>query len=352
MALLVVENLTMTYGKVTALDDVSLTVEEGEFITLLGPSGSGKTTLLMSIAGFTHPTAGDIGFDGRNITNLEPEDRDFGLVFQGYALFPHLTVAENVAFPLKVRKWDKARIKARVAEILDLVGMGHLANRKPKELSGGQQQRVALARALSFGPRVLLLDEPLSALDRMLRESMQQELRRLHRETGVTFLYVTHDQQEALTMSDRVAVFEKGRIVECDTAQRLFRAPKTRFVAEFLGENNFVQGTRKDGTWSAFGASFMLPAERDLTADVADATLWLRPGDIAFGPGDGSGVIIEGVVEDVVFVGTLNNVHLRLSTGEALVASVPDDLVLEEVMGKTLTFNARPGSVGVIAENT
>ncbi|WP_225027150.1 ABC transporter ATP-binding protein [Xinfangfangia pollutisoli] len=350
MGFLVIDQLTMTYGQVTALDDVSLTVKEGEFITLLGPSGSGKTTLLMSIAGFNRPTAGEIVFDGRQITGLEPEDRDFGLVFQGYALFPHLSVADNVAFPLRVRKWDKARIRARVAEMLDLVGLAHLAGRKPRQLSGGQQQRVALARALAFGPRVLLLDEPLSALDRMLRETMQQELRRLHRETGVTFLYVTHDQQEALTLSDRIAVFNKGRIVECDTAQRLFRAPKTRFVAEFLGENNFVTGTRQGGRWTGLGTGFVLPPDRDLPEDRSAATLWLRPGDIALGPAGAGEIGFQAVVEDVIFAGTSSGLHLRLPTGEPLVASVAAEISAAEITGKTLAFHARPGAVGVIPE--
>ena len=348
MAFLVVDHLHMTYGPVRALDDVSIKIEEGEFITLLGPSGSGKTTLLMSIAGFTQPTSGALVFDGREITNLEPEDRDFGLVFQGYALFPHLSVAGNVAFPLKVRKWAPERIKARVAEMLALVGLDHLADRKPRQLSGGQQQRVALARALSFGPKVLLLDEPLSALDRMLRETMQTELRRLHRETGVTFLYVTHDQQEALTMSDRIAVFNKGRIVECDTAQRLFKAPKTRFVAEFLGENNFVTGQRKAGLWQAFGTQFTLPADRDLDRDAIGATLWLRPGDIGIGPAGEGEIGFSATVTDVVFLGTLHNLTLRLETGETITASVPDTLDAATILGQTLGFRASTKAIGTI----
>ena len=180
MALLVVDDLAKTYDKVTALTGINISVEAGEFVTLLGPSGSGKTTLLMSLAGFTTPSKGTIRLDGKDITHVDPEDRDFGFVFQGYALFPHLTVANNIAFSLRVRKWEKARIAARVAEMLALVGLESLAERKPRELSGGQQQRVAIARALAFGPRILLLDEPLSALDRMLRETMQKELKRLH----------------------------------------------------------------------------------------------------------------------------------------------------------------------------
>ncbi|MCX7303979.1 MAG: ABC transporter ATP-binding protein, partial [Hyphomicrobiales bacterium] len=327
MAFLVVENVEMTYGPLRALDDVSLTVEEGEFVSLLGPSGSGKTTLLMSLAGFNRPSAGRILLDGQDITATEPEDRNFGLVFQGYALFPHLSVRANIAFPLRVRKWEPARIRTRVDEMLALVGLDSFADRKPRQLSGGQQQRVALARALSFGPRVLLLDEPLSALDRMLREQMQTELRRLHKETGVTFLYVTHDQQEALTMSDRIAVFEKGKIVEEGRPSRLFKSPTTRFVAEFLGENNFVRGTCSNGVWQGFGASFSLPESRDSGGDTGAATLWLRPGDIGFGPGGEGDFSFSARVEDFVFGGTQNRLELRLPGGESIAASISADLL-------------------------
>ncbi len=348
MAFLVVDSLEMRYGSLRALDDVSLTVEEGEFISLLGPSGSGKTTLLMTLAGFTAPNAGRILLDGQDITAKEPEDRDFGFVFQGYALFPHLTVAGNIAFPLKVRKWDAARIRSRVDEMLALVGLESLADRKPRQLSGGQQQRVALARALSFGPRVLLLDEPLSALDRMLREQMQTELRRLHKETGVTFLYVTHDQQEALTMSDRIAVFEKGKIVEEGSPTRLFKSPTTRFVAEFLGENNFVRGSKANGLWQGFGSSFTLPESRDAGDDASSATLWLRPGDIGFGPGREGDISFGAKVEDFVFGGTHNRLMLRLPGGESIVASIPADQLPADTLGQALTFHARREAVGVL----
>jgi putative spermidine/putrescine transport system ATP-binding protein len=348
MSFLVVDSLEMNYGPLKALDDVSLTIEEGEFISLLGPSGSGKTTMLMSIAGFNIPTAGRILLDGQDITQKEPEDRNFGLVFQGYALFPHLTVAGNVAFPLKVRKWEAARIRKRVDEMLALVGLENFADRKPRQLSGGQQQRVALARSLSFGPRVLLLDEPLSALDRMLREQMQTELRRLHKETGVTFLYVTHDQQEALTMSDRIAVFEKGKIVEQGSPARLFKSPTTRFVAEFLGENNFVKGSRSNGQWQAFGTDFVLPEVRDGGVDAGEATLWLRPGDIGFGEGRDGDIRFTATVEDFVFGGTQSRLTLRLTTGEIVVASIAADLLPDHIVGSEQTFHARRDAVGVL----
>jgi putative spermidine/putrescine transport system ATP-binding protein len=227
-----------TYGSVVAVDDVSLAVPSGEFLTLLGPSGSGKTTLLMMIAGFVAPSAGDIFVDERRITDRAPERRNFGMVFQGYALFPHMTVAENVAYPLKVRGFARAEVAIKVAQALALVRLGGFEARYPRQLSGGQQQRVAIARALVFSPDVLLLDEPLGALDRQLRAEVQIELKTLHAELGATFVYVTHDQDEALSMSDRVAILNHGRLVQVGAPAELYEHPRTRFAAEFLGKSN------------------------------------------------------------------------------------------------------------------
>ncbi len=228
------------YGPVKALDDVSLDISEGEFLTLLGPSGSGKTTLLMSLAGFTDLNGGSVTLSGREITRELPENRGFGMVFQGYALFPNMTVAGNIGFPLRVRKWAKEKVKSRVAECLDLVQMANFADRMPSQLSGGQQQRVALARALSFNPSVLLLDEPLSALDKKLRADLQWELKDLHHKLGVTFIYVTHDQEEALSMSDRIVILKDGRIQQQGAPEALYSMPRTSFVADFLGKSNFI----------------------------------------------------------------------------------------------------------------
>jgi putative spermidine/putrescine transport system ATP-binding protein len=236
------DRITKRYGTVTALDAVSLQVARGQFLTLLGPSGSGKTTLLMTIAGFVQPDSGQLLLDGAPIQHLPPERRDFGMVFQGYALFPHLTVAENVAFPLRVRRVAKAEITQRVRETLDLVQLGPLAERLPRQLSGGQQQRVALARALVFRPSLLLLDEPLSALDKNLRVSMQDELKSLHQRVGLTFVCVTHDQEEALSLSDEVAILHGGRLVQSGTPAQLYERPASRFVAGFLGRSNFWRG--------------------------------------------------------------------------------------------------------------
>jgi putative spermidine/putrescine transport system ATP-binding protein len=244
---LALQGLTKRYGSFTAVDDVSLRVERGQFLTLLGPSGSGKTTILMCVAGFVAPTAGAIQLDGRDITALPPERRDFGMVFQGYALFPHMTVAENVAFPLRVRKLGAADREAKVRAALDLVQLDRFADRKPSQLSGGQQQRVALARALVFDPALLLLDEPLSALDKKLRAELQEELRALHRRVGRTFINVTHDQEEALSMSDRVAILNHGKLVQEGAPALLYERPRTRFVADFLGKSNFLHGEVQEG---------------------------------------------------------------------------------------------------------
>lgn len=238
--------ISKIFGQNTVVNDVSLTVKPGQFLTLLGPSGSGKTTLLMLIAGFVQPSRGVIFLDGREITNLPAEKRNFGMVFQGYALFPHMNVAQNIAFPLKVRGQQKSDIDKGVMSALKLVQLEHLASRKPNELSGGQQQRVALARAMVFDPLLLLLDEPLSALDRKLRAELQIELKSLHERIGMTFIYVTHDQDEALSMSDEIIVLNHGKIAQRGTPQDLYERPNSRFVANFMGGSNFLQGVVLD----------------------------------------------------------------------------------------------------------
>lgn len=230
------------YADSVAVDDVSLVIEPGEFMTLLGPSGSGKTTTLNIIAGFTTATSGTLTIGGRQMQDLPPHRRDIGMVFQHYALFPHMTVAENVAFPLKQRKVPKARRAEMVEAALETVRLGGHGHRRPRELSGGQQQRVALARAVVYEPSVLLMDEPLGALDKKLRESLQMEIKRVHQEVGSTFVFVTHDQDEALVLSDRIAVFDDGGIQQIGTASELYERPRSLFVAEFLGESCTVRG--------------------------------------------------------------------------------------------------------------
>jgi putative spermidine/putrescine transport system ATP-binding protein len=241
-AYLHLSHVVKSYDGVTrAVDGISLDVERGEFVTFLGPSGSGKTTTLTLIAGFESPDEGTIRLAGRNLVELKPWQRNIGMVFQNYALFPHMTVAGNVAFPLRMRGVRKAEYDRKVGDVLDLVGLGAWATRYPRELSGGQQQRVALARGLVFRPDVLLLDEPLGALDKNLREQMQIEIRRIHREVGITMIYVTHDQDEAMTMSDRVAVFNGGRIEQIGAPLEIYKRPRTHFVAQFVGDSNLFE---------------------------------------------------------------------------------------------------------------
>lgn len=236
-------NVVKSYdGTSNAVDDISIDIRRGEFITLLGPSGSGKTTTLMMVAGFEDPTSGRIELDGKDLIRQKPYHRNIGVVFQNYALFPHMTVERNVAFPLRMRAVAEREIALRVDEALTLVDLRGFANRYPSELSGGQQQRVALARGLVFRPDVLLLDEPLGALDKNLREQMQVELKRIHREVGVTMVYVTHDQTEAMTMSDRVAVFNQGKLEQVAPPLEVYHHPLTRFVGEFIGDSNFLDG--------------------------------------------------------------------------------------------------------------
>jgi ABC-type Fe3+/spermidine/putrescine transport system ATPase subunit len=244
----VIEQLSKHYGDVVALDRVDAVIERGSFTTLLGRSGSGKTTLLMCLAGFTPPSHGRVMVDGADLTGVVPERRNFGVVFQGYALFPHLTVAQNIGFPLRMRGAPRAAIRDATARMLALVQLEDYAARKPAELSGGQQQRVALARALSFDPALVLLDEPLSALDRELRESLRTELRRIHRSTGATFIMVTHDQEEALSLSDRVILLDGGRIVQQGAPQEIYHRPRSLFAARFVGQTNLFAVTLEHRT--------------------------------------------------------------------------------------------------------
>jgi putative spermidine/putrescine transport system ATP-binding protein len=268
-----------------AVDDLNLHIEAGEFLTLLGPSGSGKTTTLMMLAGFEAPTSGAIRFEGKSIESLPPHQRNMGVVFQSYSLFPHMTVTENVAFPLSVRKLPQEQIAERVRAALSKVRLESFSQRKPNQISGGQQQRVALARALVFEPRLVLMDEPLSALDKKLREEMQLEIRRLHRELGVTMVFVTHDQSEAMTLSDRVAVFNHGRIEQLASPKELYDAPINPFVASFLGDNNMISvmsgssGDNGQATVKTSDGLNLVARQRQGhgNASAAAATLCVRP---------------------------------------------------------------------------
>ena len=267
-------NITKTYGKVHALDDVSLDVKSGEFLTLLGPSGSGKTTLLMVLAGFTRPDQGSLKFGDQEMIRTAPHLRDVGMVFQNYALFPHMTVAGNVGYPLRLRNVPMPEISQRIEKALETVQLGGYGTRKIDQLSGGQKQRVALARSIVFEPRILLMDEPLSALDKKLRDRMQIELRHLHEKLGMTTVYVTHDQREALTMSDRIAVVNHGRIMQLATPQGLYEQPTNRFVADFIGDSTFLSVERHGDQITYNGVP--LKTSRPVP-DAASLVLMLRP---------------------------------------------------------------------------
>ena len=260
VAFLALERVSKHYGPMAAVDDVALTIQKGEFVSLLGPSGCGKTTTLQMIAGLVEPSAGRITLDGRDITHEKPNKRGLGIVFQSYALFPHMTVAENVAFGLEMRRVPRPERQQRVREMLSLVQLSAFADRYPREMSGGQRQRVAIARALVIAPPVLLLDEPLSNLDAKLREEMQFELRRIQRKVGTTTIMVTHDQAEALSISDRVVVMEQGRMTQVDAPYRLYEQPSNAFIASFVGKTNLIGGTwRREGEAGAVDLNGMLP---------------------------------------------------------------------------------------------
>ncbi|BAN26904.1 spermidine/putrescine ABC transporter ATPase subunit [Caballeronia insecticola] len=321
-------------GVHSVVEDLNLDVRRGEFLSLLGPSGSGKTTTLMMLAGFETPTQGEIRLDGKRLDDKPPHQRDIGMVFQNYALFPHLTIAENVAFPLSVRRVSRAEQKVRVKRALEMIELPHLANRRPAQLSGGQQQRVALARALVFEPSVVLMDEPLGALDKRLRETMQYEIMRLHRELSLTVVYVTHDQAEALTMSDRVAVFSDGRIQQAATPSELYENAQNAFVANFVGENNGLTGrvVSANGEWATLalsdGSVIRGRCEQGLRAGD-DAMLALRPERAHIAGADSTHAdehsnVVQARVEELVYCGDHHRVHLKLGSRDSLVVKVPN----------------------------
>lgn len=313
-----VQNVTKTYGPVNALDDVSLEVKSGEFLTLLGPSGSGKTTLLMVLAGFTRPDCGSLKFGDDEVIRKPPHLRDVGMTFQSYALFPHMTVAGNVGYPLRLRKRPKDEIADRVERALETVQLGGYGDRRIDQLSGGQKQRVAVARAIVFEPRILLMDEPLSALDKKLRDQMQIELRHLHEQLGMTTVYVTHDQREALTMSDRIAVVNHGRIMQLSTPRDLYERPANRFVADFIGESTFLPVSR-DGTDVRYGDK-ALRYSGDLP-DTPDLQLMIRPERVLLsedGPVEGANNF-SATASDVVYQGDSFLLHARLQDGQQIV---------------------------------
>jgi len=322
------EKLSKNFGEFIAVDDVNLHIRRGEFLTILGPSGSGKTTLLMIIAGFLEATTGDIQFDGLSIMSLRPEKRNFGMVFQGYALFPHMTVRQNIAYPLEVRKGARDEIFKRVDEMLELVQLETFGDRLPRQLSGGQQQRVALARALIFDPLVLLLDEPLGALDKKLRSNVQTQLKHLHRKVGKTFVYVTHDQEEALSMSDRVVIMNHGRVVQVGSPQELYERPSTVFASKFIGKSNILRGVvnQVDGNEVLYAIAdkyFQQLVSNEKFSKNDEIILALRPEKIKIARckvASNEVNILVGRIIDITYFGSTISVNVETdSVGEFIV---------------------------------
>jgi putative spermidine/putrescine transport system ATP-binding protein len=336
--------VTKAYADVRAVDDVSLDVRPGEFLTLLGPSGSGKTTTLRIIAGFIRPDAGSVLLDGRDLTRVPPYKRDVGMVFQNYALFPHMRAAENLAFPLEMRGTPKDEIRQMVDEVLRLVRLEGLGDRYPRQLSGGQQQRVALARAIVFRPAVLLMDEPLGALDKKLREALQLEIIQLSRRLGVTSIYVTHDQEEALALSDRIAVYNHGRIEQLGTGEELYERPASLFVADFVGESNIFKGTlhANDGILATPSGTRIRVSDEELrrrgvTSEhaavvVRPERMWIRPSTDDGTTGPGEAAALEGRIKEIIYLGSSRKYVVEIEGGQVVTirargerrASAPD----------------------------
>ena len=345
------ENVRKEYGPQTVVHDFNLTVARGEFVSFLGPSGCGKTTTLRMVAGFEQPTAGTIHVDGRDITNLRPNQRNVGMVFQSYALFPNLTVADNIAFGLKVKRRPRAEISARVAEMLAMIKLPQLGSRYPYQLSGGQQQRVALARAVAVKPQVLLLDEPLSALDAKIRVSLREEIRALQRELGITTIYVTHDQEEALSMSDRIVVMNEGRVEQIGSPFEIYNYPRTRFVASFVGTLNILSGTIVD---PAKGRVAIDGQEITAVRGVVDGAagdvraVALRPEAIVLNGAGGGRNEIKGTIDDVDFLGAVVRIRVRIAENSISLDTFNSPTTPPPKRGDKVTLSFAPEDVLVL----
>jgi putative spermidine/putrescine transport system ATP-binding protein len=321
-----IEGLSKSYNSVPALKPTSLHMAAGEFLTLLGPSGSGKTTLLSMVAGLTIPDAGDIWIDERLATQSPSFKRDIGMVFQNYALFPHLTVFENIAFPLEMRRRPTAEIARDVKRALEVVELPHTADRRPHELSGGQQQRIALARCMVYRPSIILMDEPLGALDKKLREQIQIEIKHLHTQFGITILYVTHDQQEALAMSDRICLINRAQVEQIGTPAELYFNPASEFAADFLGDSNILEGiaARRDGTVEvALPGGVIIRARATIPVADGDRVRWMvRPENVRLvDAAAGAGLnLLRGTLGDIIFAGDVTKLIMRLPDGSIFVA--------------------------------
>jgi putative spermidine/putrescine transport system ATP-binding protein len=350
MSFVDIRQISKNYGPNTVVRNLDLEIQKGEFISLLGPSGCGKTTVLRMIAGFEKPNAGHITVDGEDVTHLNPAQRNVGMVFQAYALFPNMTVAENVAFGLKVDGKSDSEIKSRVAEMLDLVKLPQLVDRYPYQLSGGQQQRIALARALAISPRILLLDEPLSALDAKIRVSLREEIRSVQRKLGITTVFVTHDQEEALSMSDRVVVMSEGRIEQLGTPLEIYNQPKTRFVASFVGTLTILFAKildPKTGLLSIDNQS--VATTSTLTgATSQDISVALRPEAITLGKGHASANRLQAHVTDVNFLGSIVRVKMRVGAQDISLDMFNQASNKPPIVGSPVTINFEPADLVVL----
>ena len=332
-------------GKVLVVKDLNLDIAEGEFITMLGPSGSGKTTCLMMLAGFETPTNGEIYLDKNPISNIPPHKRGIGMVFQNYALFPHMTVYENLAFPLKVRKFQKDEIDKKVDKALSMVSLSGFENRMPGQLSGGQQQRVAVARSLVFDPQLVLMDEPLGALDKNLRESMQYEIKHIHESIGVTVVYVTHDQSEALTMSNRIAVFNDGVVQQLSTPDILYEKPENSFVAKFIGENNTLNGVVREVNGSSCtveldGGFGMVKALKINVNEVGEKTqLSIRPERVSIDNSTSDSNNFSGKIEELIYLGDHIRARLDVCGNNEFIVKVPNEGSFQHKEGDELKLS-------------
>lgn len=340
------ERVVKHYGSVVALRELDLEIQEGEFLTLLGPSGCGKTTTLRLVAGFIEPTQGTIYLGNDDVTYVPPQKREIGMVFQDYALFPHMTIADNIGFGLKERGRPKEEIRVRVGELLDLIHLPDVGERYPSELSGGQAQRVAVARAVAYEPKVLLMDEPLGALDLKLREAMQIELRRIQQELKITTVYVTHDQGEAMNMSDRIVVMNLGRIEQMGSAEEIYNIPRTKFVADFIGSINFLPAriVGKEGEWAVaetVGTTVKVPPS-DASAESGEVSIALRPERLELVANGGDGMnVVPGKISNKIFNGNLMRIFVDVGAREPVVIELPPADVRSD-MGDTVNIGWAP----------
>jgi putative spermidine/putrescine transport system ATP-binding protein len=355
MAFLELAHISKHFGRVAAVDDVSLAIQQGEFLTLLGPSGCGKTTMLRMIAGFETPDTGDILLDGESITARPANKRPMGMVFQSYALFPHMTAAQNIAFGMTMQHKPKDYIARRCTELLELVGLGEMERRYPHQMSGGQQQRVALARALAVEPKVLLLDEPLSALDAKVRVSLRNEIRRIQQQLKMTAIYVTHDQEEALSLSDRIAVLARGKIEQLDQPELIYSNPKTAFAATFVGTSNQFRGTLEsaaDGLCRVGERTFHVVPQPGLRNE-ASILLVIRPEDVTVQTETTNGVphlnnTIDGIIELRTFLGPFTRLQVRSDDDRTLTADIANQQARAYLQGQRITLSFEPSACKVL----